>query len=126
MSDNKRFTIMTFPQHFDGVNKLEVNILFLPRTQNPLRPAIENDLVIPDPVVAFADAKLFFRAAILNSLDKFPNIFNEDKFKPAPTDHPLHKAAIFTTLADGNHFNIDVKDGSNEIRHQRNQIGHSQ
>ena len=65
---------MTFPQHFDGVNKLKVNILFLPRTQNPLRPAIENDLVIPDPVVAFADSKLNFRAAILNSLDKFPNI----------------------------------------------------
>ena len=115
MSDNKRFTIMTFPQHFDGVDQLQVNILFLPRTQNPLKPAIENDPLILDPVTAFADARLTFKAAVLNSLDKFPNIFNEDEFKPAPTDHPLHKAAIFTTLADGSHFNIDVKDGSNEL-----------
>ena len=40
MEPNQRFTILTFPQFFDG-NILSVNVVFLPRNQNPLMNAIE-------------------------------------------------------------------------------------
>ncbi len=40
MEPNRRFTILTFPQFFDG-NVLKVNVVFLPRNQNPLQGAIE-------------------------------------------------------------------------------------
>ncbi len=115
MADNKRFTIMTFPQHFDGVNSLRVNVLFLPRGQNPFKPAIEAAPPIPDPVPAFVNARLTFQAAIIKGLEKFPNTLNMDMFKPAPAAHPAHKVEIFTTLADGTHFNIENRDDSNQI-----------
>ena len=35
MDDNQRFSILTFPQFFDGTD-LGINIVFLPRNQNPL------------------------------------------------------------------------------------------
>ena len=63
MEKNRRFTILTFPQHFDG-NKLKVNILFLPRNQNPLNKAIEGEPGIAD-APAFADAQLSFVAKIV-------------------------------------------------------------
>ena len=40
MDQNQRFAILTFPQFFDG-NVLGVNVVFLPRNQNPLVSAIE-------------------------------------------------------------------------------------
>ena len=75
MADNKRFTIMTFPQHFDGVKSLRVNVLFLPRGQNPFKPAIEATPPIPDTVPAFVNAKLTFQAAIIKGLGKVSQYF---------------------------------------------------
>ncbi|MBA4167294.1 MAG: hypothetical protein H0X41_07115, partial [Chitinophagaceae bacterium] len=115
MEINKRFTIMAFPQHFDGVNKLRINILFMPRSQNPFRPAIESTPPVTDPVPAFADAKMLFNAAIVKGLEKFPNTLNADIIKPAPAADPVNKKQVLATLADGNHFKIENKDDSNQI-----------
>ncbi len=113
MNPIQRFTIMTFPQRYDGADTLHVNILFLPRSQNPLKPAIELAPAISEPTAAFADAVLTFKAVIIKGLEKYPNTKNQDFFKPAPVVAPTHKRDIFTTLADGNHFKIDNKDDGN-------------
>ena len=61
METNRRFTLLPFPQFFDG-NTLTLNIVVMPRNQNPLRAAIErNTPPIPD-APAFADAGDFARA----------------------------------------------------------------
>ena len=64
MNDNQRFSILTFPQYFDGA-ELSVNIVVLPRDQNPLSEAIEQHPTISD-AVPFADAQLAFSAGIFN------------------------------------------------------------
>jgi hypothetical protein len=73
MERKTRFTILTFPQYFDG-NILKLNIVFLPRNQNPLTSAIVADAIapiVPD-APAFATANLSFTAKIINSLENFP------------------------------------------------------
>ena len=73
METNRRFSLLTFPQFFDG-NTLTVNIVVLPRNQNPLQNAIiqHNGITFPPPVIpdapAFADAKLAFEAKIITGL----------------------------------------------------------
>ena len=73
MERKTRFTILTFPQSFDG-NILKLNIVFLPRNQNPFTSAIVDDAIIPavPDAPAFATANLSFTAKIINSLENFP------------------------------------------------------
>ena len=79
MNENQRFSILTFPQFFDGKD-LTVNIVVLPRDQNPLSKAIEQHQH-PDPTkeipdaTPFADAQLSFTANIFDSLSVFPHNF---------------------------------------------------
>ena len=57
MNPDQRFSILTFPQFFDG-EELSLNVVFLPRDQNPLAAAITDHPVIKDevPRPAFATA----------------------------------------------------------------------
>ena len=71
MEMNTRLSILPFPQSFDGAT-LALNIVVLPRNQNPLQPAIEQHATIPDSP-AFADAVLTFDARIVSGLSGFPN-----------------------------------------------------
>ena len=52
METNRRFSLLTFPQSFDG-NTLTLNILVLPRNQNPLEDAIilHDGVNFPPPVI---------------------------------------------------------------------------
>ena len=68
MHDDTRFTILPFPQRYDGGNTIELRIVVLPRNQNPLQPATAP--ATPG-VVAFADAQWVFEAAIMG-LGAFP------------------------------------------------------
>ncbi len=77
MEKNRRFTIFTFPQGFKD-NVLKLNILLLPRNQNPLKPAIQGHFQIPDSP-SFADAKLSFAAYYNTGLDDFPIKDNNNK-----------------------------------------------
>ena len=109
MNDNQRFSILTFPQHFNG-EELTVNIVVLPRDQNPLSPAIEQHPTIAD-AVAFADAQLSFTASIFDSLNVFPH--NHAPISEIPlTVAPLtNHRTIFEALAG--HFDLSNLNSSN-------------
>jgi hypothetical protein len=70
MDPNQRFSILTFPQFFDGT-VLKVNIVFLPRNQNPLLSAIDGEAPLAG-AAAFADAKLGFVARVVSGLSGLP------------------------------------------------------
>lgn len=108
MNKNQRFSILTFPQHFDG-NKLSVNIVVLPRDQNPLKHAI----LPPDAAaeaIAFADAKLSFKAGIFDGLQTSPHILPSIT-EPMMVSNPANARKIFLSLADT--FNIQNKTTAN-------------
>ena len=65
MDPNFRFSILPFPQWFDGA-EIRLNVVVLPRNQNPLVLAIEATPPIPD-APAFADAQLVFEARLVGS-----------------------------------------------------------
>src|SRR5262245_58039629 len=70
-----RFSLLTFPQRFDGTS-LELNILLVPRLSSqwnadPLQPLVG----VPNPgdtAVAFADADLRFEVRALDGTARFP------------------------------------------------------
>ncbi|MCP4204377.1 MAG: hypothetical protein GY769_20895, partial [bacterium] len=97
MNDDQRFSILTFPQFFDG-EVLSLNIVFMPRDQNPLADAIVGHPSITDPVPAFADAQLSFTASIFDSLIDHPHNFPSVK-TPLEVLAPADPRAIFEALA---------------------------
>jgi len=103
MDPNTRFTIMTFPQSFDGNKTLLINFLFMPRNQNPFSNPVAEVAGLP----GFVDAKLSFQAKIIAGTELFPNHLNFTKSEPLTVKTPQHKPTLFTSLADPRHFNID-------------------
>src|SRR5436190_20714320 len=102
MDAKRRFSILTLPQFFDG-QTLSLNIVVLPRNQNPLQPAIEQDATIPDSP-ALADANLAFEAHIVSTLVGFPNNHSAGAVRPLPVVQPANTRSLFTALAK--HFSI--------------------
>src|SRR5664279_2742234 len=104
METNRRFSLLTFPQFFDG-NKLTLNILVLPRNQNPLQSAISlhDGLNFPLPVIpdapAFGDAHLLFEAKIISGLNRFPNNLLPNTSRPLVTAAPTMARDLFSALA---------------------------
>ena len=109
METNRRFSLLTFPQFFDGKN-LTLNILVLPRNQNPLQGAIikHNGIDYPPPVIpdapAFVDAKLAFEAKIITGLGTFPFNLLANATRSLTTTPPTEQRDLFTALAKN--FNI--------------------
>ncbi len=96
MDLNQRFSIMTFPQFFDG-NELHLNIVVLPRDHNPLKPIIVGEEPgIPNAEVSFADAAFAFKAQLIQGFG----------VNPLPQPKPL---------ADGISLNISAPDNPREI-----------
>jgi len=102
MNPNQRFSILTFPQLFDGAG-LTLNIVVLPRDQNPLSRAITQEPPIPD-AVAFADAQLSFTASIFDGLGVFPHSLAPIANLPLTVTAPEHPREIFEALS--NHLSI--------------------
>lgn len=102
MEPNQRFTILTFPQFFDG-NALSVNLVFLPRNQNPLMAAIEGHPTIPE-APAFAQAKLSFVAKIISGLSGLPGTTPTVPPVALVTAQPAMARPLFDALA--NQFKI--------------------
>ncbi|MEK7256874.1 MAG: hypothetical protein AAB316_19120, partial [Bacteroidota bacterium] len=98
MEANRRFSLLPFPQFFDG-NTLTINIVVLPRNQNPLLPAIEGAPGITDPGVSFAGANFAFEAHVVSSLADFPNNHSADDVIGLPTNPPGNAGALFQALA---------------------------
>lgn len=99
MEKYRRFSLLPFPQYFDG-NTLRLNIVVLPRNQNPLSAAIElNGPTVPD-APAFADAQLSFNAKIVSGLANFPNTLNANVTRALATTRPANARPLFKALAN--------------------------
>ena len=110
MDQNQRFAILTFPQFFDG-NVLGVNVVFLPRNQNPLMSAIEGAPPIPDGAAPFADAKLTFVARIVSGLAGLPGATAALAPVPLTITSPTSARPLFEAL--GEQFTIVNKGAPN-------------
>lgn len=111
MELNRRFSLLTFPQYFDGA-KLTLNIVVLPRNQNPLKPAIEqNDPPIPD-APPFAEARLSFAAKIVTGLKSFPHSLLANDTRPLTTAAPAQAKDLFIAL--GKNFSVSNLNQTNE------------
>ena len=110
MEPNQRFSMLTFPQHFDG-NVLALNIVFLPRNQNPLTAAIVGAAPIAD-APAFADANLSFVARIVSGQSGMPGSVPALPPIALPTDAPANARALFEAL--GEQASITNKSATND------------
>lgn len=98
MKPNRRFSVLPFPQSFDG-ETLTLNIVVLPRNHNPLQQAIEGVAGIADPGVSFAEAELSFNARIVSSLAGFPNNHSPGAELSLATAPPPDAKSLFEALA---------------------------
>jgi hypothetical protein len=96
MDPNRRLSLLPFPQFYDGAT-LSLNIVVLPRNQNPLLPAIKGDPVIPNSP-AFADAQLSFDVHLISSLIGFPNNHSAGSVKSPIVAQPTNERALFEAL----------------------------
>ncbi|MCM3872799.1 MAG: hypothetical protein ND895_19130 [Pyrinomonadaceae bacterium] len=103
-----RFTLLPFPQLYDGGARLTLRVVVVPRNQNPLRPAIEP--VTPG-VVPFAEAQWSFEARIISSLSDFPYDQLPNTPKPLNIAAPVNAKALFEALK--NNFKIKNPDRDN-------------
>lgn len=83
-----RFTILTFPQRFDGVD-LHLRILLVPKLSaawngNPLLPVLADVPNPGDTATPFADADLQFEVRVLDGLERFPVNAPVDFTRPLP------------------------------------------
>ena len=92
MNTETRFTLLPFPQSYDGGTRLNLRVVVLPRNQNPLKPAIEP--ATPG-VVAFADAQLSFEAQIISGFKNFPYDRLTHDRRPLPIVAPANARALF-------------------------------
>src|SRR4030095_10967726 len=106
MNPNQRFSILTFPQFYDGAN-LGLNIVVLPRDQNPLANAIEQEATIPD-APPFADAELSFTASVFNTLSVFPHNHAPIQGLALTTSPPSVAPAVFAP-GEGKHARASTR-----------------
>jgi len=109
MFDQFRFTLMTFPQRFDG-SSLTVNVLLLPQisTQWSGSPLLDVPLGFPNPAstgVPFATSKLPLELRVMSGLGDFPAQSLAAAVLPLPTAAAFpDAAALYTELQ--NQFQI--------------------
>ncbi|MEO6187377.1 MAG: hypothetical protein ABIO82_05140, partial [Ginsengibacter sp.] len=88
MEAKRRYSTMVFPQKFDG-NILSLNIVLIPRNQDPFLTFPTGLLAPDDSAVAFADFAPEFDLKIVKGLDEFP-LSNAT----APTRIPVQKTIV--------------------------------
>lgn len=103
METKRRYTVMVFPQNFDGTN-LSLNIVLIPRNQDPFLP-FTTTLPSPDEsAIAFADLMPEFEIKIVKGLDEFPlsNATAPTRIpvaKPVTVKAAVNKKAILQAIA---------------------------
>ena len=112
MKDETRFTLLPFPQAYDGDARLDLRIVVLPRNQNPLLAAIVSHPTVPDATAAFADAQFAFEAKVISSLNNFPydQLINQPKALPIAA--PPRARDLFLALKTK--FQITAPDRPND------------
>ena len=87
MEAKRRYTTMVFPQGFDG-QKITLNIVLIPRNQNPFD-TISTGLPAPNDVTtSFADLIPKFELKVIKGLDEWP-ISNSTNAGSAPEQIPV-------------------------------------
>ena len=109
MHKETRFTILPFPQEYDGADTIRLRIVVLPRNQNPLQPAMHPPT---EGVVPFAEAQWTFEAGIISGLANFPYDQLQHDTAPLPIDAPANAKALFEALAKN--FKITDPDRNNQ------------
>ncbi|MEN3327950.1 MAG: hypothetical protein V7638_2757 [Acidobacteriota bacterium] len=110
MNADTRFTLLPFPQEYDGGTAIRLRIVVLPRNQNPLKPAMNP----PGPgVVPFAEAQWIFEAGIISGLANFPYDQLLHDTAPLPTNAPANATPLFEALAKN--FQISDPDRDNQF-----------
>jgi len=109
MHDDTRFTILPFPQDYDGANTIRLRIVVLPRNQNPLMPAVAP---VTAGVAPFAEAQWVFEAGIISGLGAFPYDQLPHATRPLPIAAPPNAKVLFEALAQ--RFDISQRDRTNE------------
>jgi hypothetical protein len=104
MESKRRFTILAFPQFFNG-DELRLNVVVLPRNQNPLKPAIEQNFPPILDAPPFAEANLAFEAKIISGLNSFPNNHLADDTQPLAVAQPGNAKELFEALGK----NLSIK-----------------
>lgn len=103
MEAKRRYTVMVFPQKFDGTT-LSLNIVLIPRNQDPFKPFATGLPAPNDSVIAFADLAPQFELYIVKGLDEFPlsNATAPTRIpvvKPVTADAATNKKAILQAIA---------------------------
>src|SRR5438045_6198646 len=83
-----RFSILTFPQRFDGAD-LHLRILLVPKLSaawngNPLLPVLADVPNLGDTATPFADADLQLEVRAIDGLERFPANTAVDFTRPLP------------------------------------------
>lgn len=113
--DEIRFTLMAFPQKVDAQGYLHLNILFVPRNFNPLKP-MDDIFGTTTGTPAFADAQPSFNAMIVNNPNDFPGVLNnEGNMAPIEVAYSDVSRTIYETLRDvkdenGKHKYFEIDD----------------
>ncbi|MGH9929919.1 MAG: hypothetical protein ACREA9_11950 [Pyrinomonadaceae bacterium] len=107
MDKDTRFTLLPFPQSYDGGTRLSLRVVIVPRNQNPLRPAIEP--ATPG-VVPFAECALSLEAAIISSLNEFPYDQLPHDTRPLPIAAPANAKDLFEALRKNFKITNDARD----------------
>ena len=119
MEPRRLISLMTFPQRFDG-NTLTVNIVMIPRNNNPFD-SWPTGLLLPEPtlVSGFADFQPEFSLAIIKGTDDFPlsNATAPGRIpilKPVPLQEASQKGNVIKQIADS--MPLPITDNSDVLK----------
>lgn len=94
-----RFTLMAFPQHYDGAETLTVNIVFIPRNISPLD-NVQVPYATTGALTPFADLRPEFEIVVVKDPNEFPGKIPANEVPLVPSS--LHRSdttrEIYETL----------------------------
>lgn len=94
MEAKRRYSVMVFPQGFDGTNLL-LNIALIPRNYDPFLPFVTGLPAPNDTAIDFADLNPEFEISIVKGLDEFPM-----SNATAPARIPVKKSITVTAASN--------------------------
>ncbi|MBB1284625.1 hypothetical protein HRH25_09595 [Flavisolibacter sp. BT320] len=125
--NHTRFTLMAFPQHFDGTGVLTVNIVFIPRNISPLE-KVQVPYATTGSLTPFADVKPEFEVVVVQDPNEFPGKIpaNEVPLIPSSLTWPDNTRKLYETLKNAQtpdarpkYFDIDENRSADKPTAQR-------
>ena len=125
--NHTRFTLMAFPQRYDGAETITVNIVFIPRNISPLD-AVQVPYATTGALTPFADVKPEFEVVVVKDPNEFPGKIpaNEVPLAPNTLNWSDSIRTIYETLknaqtpdAKPKYFDIDESRSADKPTAQR-------